>query len=45
MDVMKAHGVKNIDKDRLTLHIEIPNLTAEEIDDRLAFWRFHKERS
>ncbi len=45
MDVMKAHGVKNIDKDRLTLHIEIPNLTAEEVDDRLAFWRFHKGRS
>ena len=45
MDVMKAHGVKNIDKDRLALHIEIPNLTAEEVDDRLAFWRFHKGRS
>ena len=45
MDVMKAHGVKNIDKDRLALHIEITNLTAEEIDDRLAFWRFHKGRS
>tara|TARA_A100001388_G_C28712085_1_gene471778 strand:- start:268 stop:876 length:609 start_codon:yes stop_codon:yes gene_type:complete len=35
MDVMSTHGVKNIDKDRLMLHIEIPNLTIEEVNDRI----------
>tara|TARA_B100000900_G_scaffold411961_1_gene432711 strand:- start:1020 stop:1604 length:585 start_codon:yes stop_codon:yes gene_type:complete len=35
MDVMPPHGVKNIDKDRLMLHIEIPNLTIEEVNDRI----------
>ena len=35
MDVMSTHGVRNIDKDRLMLHIEIPNLTIEEVNDRI----------
>lgn len=35
MDVMSPHGVKNIDKDRLMLHIEIPNLTIDEVNDRI----------
>ena len=35
MNVMPPHGVKNIDKDRLMLHIEIPNLTIEEVNDRI----------
>tara|TARA_B100001057_G_scaffold492688_1_gene585559 strand:+ start:274 stop:876 length:603 start_codon:yes stop_codon:yes gene_type:complete len=35
MNVMLPHGVKNIDKDRLMLHIEIPNLTIEEVNDRI----------
>lgn len=35
INVMKLHGVKNIDQDRLMLHIEIPNLTIEEIYRRL----------
>lgn len=35
INVMKSHGVKNIDQDRLMLHIEIPNLTIEEIYRKL----------
>lgn len=35
MNVMPPHGVRNIDKDRLMLHIEIPNLTIEEVNDRI----------
>lgn len=31
LNVMKPHGVKNITEDRLCLHIEIPNLSIEEI--------------
>ena len=35
IDVMKRHGVKNIDVMRLALHIEIPNLTIEDIESRI----------
>jgi len=34
IDIMKLHGVKNIDQDRLMLHIEIPNLTIKEINEK-----------
>lgn len=33
MNVMKLHGVKNINTDRLMLHIEIPNTPISEIHD------------
>lgn len=32
INVMKLHGVKNIDQDRLSLHIEIPNLTIDVLE-------------
>ena len=32
MDVMVPHGVRDVDHDRLALHIEIPNLEFLEID-------------
>lgn len=35
MNVMKRHGVKNINKDRLMLHIELPDLTFEQMEKHL----------
>ena len=35
IDVMKRHGVRDIDVMRLALHIEIPNLTIQEIESIL----------
>jgi len=35
MNVMKSHAVKNIDVDRLSLHIEIPNLSIYDINNIL----------
>jgi len=35
VNVMKSHGVRNVDQDRLMLHLEIPNLTIEQIKRRI----------
>ena len=35
MNVMKRHGVKNINKDRLMLHIELPDLNFEQMEKYL----------
>lgn len=35
MNVNKPHGVRDVTEDRLSLHIEIPNLTIEEIKERM----------
>lgn len=35
MNVMESHAVKNIDVDRLSLHIEIPNLSIYDINNIL----------
>lgn len=35
MNVMKRHGVKNINKDRLMLHIELPDLNFEQMEKHL----------
>lgn len=34
MNVMKRHGVKNISKDRLMLHIELPDVSFEKLEVR-----------
>ena len=38
MNVMKRHGVKNINKDRLMLHIELPDLTFEQMEKHLGVY-------
>lgn len=37
MNVMKRHGVKNINRDRLMLHIELPDLTFEELREHYGY--------
>lgn len=36
LNIMLMHGVRNIDRNRLCLHIEIPNLPTEMINERIS---------